>query len=67
MNLGNKLRVGHVRWYKKKMNVKLAAQLLSESVAQSLRQCSDEKIIEFDGCDATIDFIMVFNTLFDII
>lgn len=66
LNLGNKLRFAHIAWQRKKMNVKLAAQLLSESVAKSLRFCLDEEIAEFKGCAATIEFIMIFNTLFDI-
>ena len=48
------------------MSVKLAAQLLSESVGTSLRYCLDKKLSEFSGCQATIDFIVLFNTLFDI-
>ena len=48
------------------MNVKLAAQLLSESVANSLRFCLQEQISNFEGCEATIKFIMMFNTIFDI-
>ena len=49
------------------MNVKLAAQLLSESVATSLRYCLEENINEFSGCEGTIDFIVLFNNLFDIL
>ena len=48
---------------KKEMSVKLAAQLLSESVGTSLRYCLDEKLSEFSGCQVTIDFIVLFNTL----
>ena len=35
LHLANKLRFAHIAWVKKKMNVKLAAQLLSESVGTS--------------------------------
>jgi len=66
LNLGNKLRSSHMLWFKKKMNVKLAAQLLSESVAQSLQFCRDENLPGFDGCTATIKFLQLFNKLFDI-
>lgn len=48
------------------MNVKLAAQLLSESVAKSLQFCLDEQVNGFYGCEATINFISVFNALFDV-
>lgn len=68
LHLGNKLRGAHIEFFKKKMNVKLAAQLLSESVAKSLQYCLDEKISEeFNGCEATIKFISVFNALFDVL
>ena len=66
LNFTNKLRAAHIAWLKKKMSVKLAAQLLSESVGTSLRYCLDKKLSEFSGCQATIDFIVLFNHLFDI-
>lgn len=67
LHLGNKLRASHIAWVKKKMNVKLAAQLLSDSVADSLQFCLDEKIEGFEGCEGTIQFIRTFNVLFDIL
>ena len=67
LHLANKLRSAHIAWIRKKMNVKLAAQLLSESVATSLRYCLEENINEFSGCEGTIDFIVLFNNLFDIL
>lgn len=67
LHFGNKLRSAHIAWYKKKMNVKLAAQLLSESVATSLEFCLQEKLPGFEGCEATIKFIRLFNTLFDLL
>ena len=67
MHLGNKLRIAYIAWYKKKMNVKLAAQLLSESVASSLQFCLNEKLPGFAGCESTIKFIRLFNNLFDIL
>lgn len=66
LHLGNKLRQAHVLWYKKKMNVKLAAQLLSESVASSLLYCLEQQLPGFSGCEATIKFIKLFNSLFDV-
>lgn len=67
LHLGNKLRNAHIEWFKKKINVKLAAQLLSESVACSLGFCLQKQYQEFEGCKATIKFIRVFNNLFDIL
>lgn len=67
LHLGNKLKNKHIEWMKNKMNVKLAAQLLSESVACSLEFCLHEKLKEFEGCEPTIKFIRFFNRLFDIL
>ena len=47
LHLGNKLRAAHLAAFRKKMNVKLAAQLLSESVATSLEFCMMEKMPKF--------------------
>jgi len=66
LHLGNKLRASHMAWFKKKMNVKLAAQLLSDSVATSLEFCLKEQIPGFEGCSATINFVRMFNDLFDV-
>ena len=49
------------------MNVRLASQLLSESVACSLEFCLKEGFTEFQGCDATMKFLRIFNKLFDIL
>ena len=40
LHLWNKLRASHIEWFKKKMNVKVAAQTLSDSVATSF--CAKE-------------------------
>ena len=66
LHLRNKLRKTHIEFKKKKMNVRLAAQLLSNSVADSLQFCLDNKFPEFEGCEATIKFIRTINDLFDI-
>lgn len=50
------------------MKVKLATQLLSQSVADSLKFCKDNlQIEEFLHADATIEFIEIFNIGFDIL
>jgi hypothetical protein len=66
LHLGNRLRSSHVAWYKKKMYVKLAAQLSSESVASSLEFCMQEKMPEFKECEATVRFSRYFDRLFDV-
>ncbi|XP_022182833.1 uncharacterized protein LOC111042513 [Myzus persicae] len=50
------------------MKVKLATQLLSQSVADALKFCKDTlKIHEFSNAGATISFIEMFNKVFDIL
>jgi len=50
------------------MKVKLASQLLSQSVADALRFCKDVlKLNEFSGAGAIIQFIEMFNIAFDIL
>lgn len=57
LHLGNELRTAHIEYFKKKMNVKLAVQLLSDSLADSLQFCLDLKIPGIQGCQGTIEFM----------
>lgn len=67
LHLANKLRTAHINYLKQKMKVRLATQTFSKSVADSLRICSHELNLKgFDNCTATIEFINIFNDLFDI-
>jgi len=63
LHFGNRLRSRHIAWQKNKMNVRLAAQLLSESVATSIEFCCREGITGFEHCEATVKFIRIFNQL----
>lgn len=68
LHLGNKLRKAHISFLKQKMKVRLAVQLLSESVADSLEYCEEKLMLrEFQGCKATVRFIRIFNNIFDIL
>jgi len=68
LHLGNKLRSMHVNFFKQKMKVRLAAQLLSASVADSLEYCETELgLNEFKGCGATARFVRTINNIFDIL
>jgi len=49
------------------MNVRLAAQILSDSVATFLEFCMSEGLDGIEHCDATIKFIRIFNKLFDVL
>lgn len=48
------------------MNVRMAAQTLSESVANSMQFLLEQGHPNFLGAEGTIDFIRKMNTLFDI-
>lgn len=62
--LAPKLTEKHVKFENTKMRVNLAAQVLSNSVAEALQtlKALDDS---FAGADATIEFISFFNDLFD--
>lgn len=67
-HLGNKLRKQHIFYNNQKMKVKLATQMLSQSVADALKFCKNNlNLKEFSDCDGTINFIEMFNKAFDIL
>lgn len=66
--LANKLRSNHIYFKSKIMNVRLAAQLFSNSVSDALLFCEQElKIPDFQGAKATAEFLQVVNDSFDIL
>lgn len=67
LHVSNKLRFAHINYFTRKMNVSLAAQVLSKSVADALQILKDKNFPKFTGCEATIKFIRIFNDLFDIL
>lgn len=67
LHLGNKLTGDHVDFKKQKMKVKLAAQVLSDSVADSLDFLLKNKVQDFETCAPTIKFLRIFNKLLDIL
>lgn len=62
----HKLTKKHIEWKHLCMNVRLAAETFSESVASSIEFLMKQGIPEFQGAQATIDFIRRMNILFDI-
>lgn len=62
----HKLTKKHVEWKRNPMNVRLASQTFSNSVADSLQFLMDQGIPEFQGAEATIDFIRRMDKLFNI-
>lgn len=67
LKFANKLTHNHVYFRNQIMKVKLAAQILSSSVADSLQYCVENKISGFENAEATIEFIRIFDQLFDIL
>ncbi|EZA49070.1 THAP domain-containing protein [Ooceraea biroi] len=64
-HLANKLNRKHVQWFKNKMNVKLAAQTLSNSCAHALEQLLEDGVHEFAECAPTAKFCRMVNNTFD--
>lgn len=67
VNFGNKLNQKHMNYQNMKMNVRIATQTLSNSVASSLEQVSNDGVEGFEDCGATIEYIRMNNNLFDIL
>lgn len=64
-NLGNKITRDHMRFDLRKMCVKLAAQTLSNSVADSMEFLKAE-CAQFEDVDGTVKYIRTINDIFDI-
>lgn len=68
LHFGNKITQRHLQFRNNVMNVKLATQTLSNSVATALKLCSAElNMREFQNADATINFIENINNIFDVL
>lgn len=64
--LTHKVTREHIYWKERKMNVKLAAQLLSRSTSNSIEFLQNKGFKDFKDAEATIAFTRLFNDLFDI-
>ncbi|CAB4023676.1 Hypothetical predicted protein [Paramuricea clavata] len=68
LRLDNKLKLAHIKWWQQKMKVNLAAQVFSSSVANAIEYCNKElKLPQFQGSEATVKLIKLFDGLFDIL
>lgn len=68
LKLANKLRKQHIQFFKQKMKIKLATQLLSRSVADALQFCNKVmQLPQLRNVDATVRFIKLMNDAFDIL
>lgn len=61
----NKLKKTHIRYFENKMNVRLAAQTLSQSVSSSLLFCEELKLLS--GVKPTAEFCEIMNNVFDLL
>jgi DNA transposase THAP9 len=64
---GNQLSKKHILIKKNIMKVKLAAQTMSSSVANSMEYFADENVPEFVESRATIKFLRAIDYLFDVL
>ncbi|KFM69247.1 THAP domain-containing protein 9, partial [Stegodyphus mimosarum] len=67
LHLSNKLRKRHLEWFRQKMSVKLAAQLMSASVTDAIEECQSMGLKNFENSEATVKFLRHINCIFDIL
>lgn len=63
--LKNKLNAGHINFFGKKMNVKLAAQTLSSSVADAIDYLRTTGNKDFQNSESTTEYIRMIDRVFD--
>lgn len=61
----HKLTKKHIDWERHSMNVRIACETFSDSVANSIQFLMDQNVPEFQGAQPTIDFVRRINKLFD--
>lgn len=66
-NLNNKLTERHINWHQMPMNVRLAAETISKSVADTIKQLRNDGYLEFKNSEGTDEFLRYFNDAFDIL
>lgn len=62
----HKLTKKHIQWKRNSMNVRLAVETFSESVASSIEYLMKIGVPEFQGAQSTVDWIRRMDTLFNI-
>lgn len=68
LHAATKNRRRHLNWEREKMNVSIAAQVLSTSVANALMFCEqDLQIDKFRNSGATAKFCLTINNIFDLL
>lgn len=66
-NLCNKLSSLHINWKQKPMNVRIAVETISNSVADTIRLLRMDGYQEFKDSETTEEFLRFFNNGFDIL
>lgn len=66
-NLCNKLKKLHIEWHQKPMNVRLAVETISNSVANSLEQLRKDGYEQYKNSATTVEFLRYFNDGFDVL
>lgn len=67
LKFGNKLSNHHLEFHRHKMNVKIAAQTLSSSVADAIDFLAKVKHPGYDDSSGTVHFIRMVDRLFDLL
>ncbi|KAL4127076.1 hypothetical protein QTP88_011274 [Uroleucon formosanum] len=68
LHSATKLRNRHIYYFREKMKVRLSVQTFSTIVANAILFCmNDLKLDNFQGADATIEFCLRINNIFDIL
>lgn len=66
-NLCNKLTQKHMKWHLNDMNVRLAAETISNSVADTIEQLLKDGFEEFKNSLPTVEFVRFFDKAFDVL
>lgn len=64
--LGNKLSRKHIKFNEAPMNVLLACQTISNGVADTIEQLSEDGYDGFTNCESTVKFLRLYNNVFDV-
>lgn len=67
IKIGNNVNKSHVQWFRKMMSVRTAVETLSDSVANAMDFLRLEGVEEFQGCEATVQYIRYMNNIFDML
>lgn len=62
----NRFNKKHIQYFRNKMNVRLAVQTFSNSVAASMKYLLQIGVKQFQNCKATINFTLKMNKMFDV-